>query len=109
MALLQDLRNYLFRNKTNLPVELDISHNGTEIEDEMEGPISVDDDANDLMATSEGLAATPLELVLYEVDAHDPTVFVTIMVTLAFTGLLASFIPARRVAKVDPATALHSE
>ncbi len=55
------------------------------------------------------LAASPLELVLYEVDAHDPVVFGIIVVTLAVTGLLASFIPARRVAKVDPATALHSE
>jgi predicted permease len=54
------------------------------------------------------LAATPLELVLYEVDAHDPMVFVTIVVTLAITGLLASFIPARRVTKVHPATALHA-
>lgn len=55
------------------------------------------------------LAAKPLELVLYEVDAHDPTVFGAIVVTLAVTGLLASFIPARRVTKVDPATALHAE
>ncbi len=55
------------------------------------------------------LAATPLQLVLYEVDAHDPVVFGTIVVTLALTGLVASFVPALRVTKVDPATALHSE
>ena len=55
------------------------------------------------------VAATPLQLVLYEVDAHDPVVFGAIAVTLAVTGLMASFIPALRVTKVDPATALHAE
>jgi len=55
------------------------------------------------------VAATPLELVLYEVDAHDPVVFGVIVVTLAVTGLVASLVPALRVTKVDPATALHAE
>ena len=55
------------------------------------------------------LLATPLQMVLFEVNARDPMVFGTIVVTLAATGLLASFIPARRVTKVDPATALHAE
>jgi ABC-type antimicrobial peptide transport system permease subunit len=56
-----------------------------------------------------GLATTPLQIVLFEVNARDPMVFGTIVVTLAVTGLLASFVPARRVTKVDPATALHAE
>ena len=55
------------------------------------------------------LMATPLQIVLFEVNARDPVVFGTIVVTLAVTGLLASFVPARRVTKVDPATALHAE
>ena len=55
------------------------------------------------------LMATPLQIVLFEVNARDPVVFGTIAATLAFTGFLASFVPARRVAKVDPATALHAE
>ncbi len=55
------------------------------------------------------LMATPLQMVLFEVNARDPMVFGTIVVTLAVTGLLASFIPARRVTKVHPATALHAE
>jgi ABC-type antimicrobial peptide transport system permease subunit len=31
------------------------------------------------------------------------------VVTLAVTGLVASLVPALRVTKVDPATALHAE
>jgi putative ABC transport system permease protein len=54
------------------------------------------------------LMATPLQIVLFEVNARDPMVFGTIVVVLAVTGLLASFVPARRVTKVDPATALHA-
>lgn len=52
------------------------------------------------------LAAGQLQMILFEVNARDPSVFAAVIVTLAFTGLLASFIPARRVTKVDPVTAL---
>ncbi len=55
------------------------------------------------------LAGGPLEIVMYDVSARDPLVFGITVFTLAATGLTASFIPARRVTKVDPATALHSE
>jgi len=51
----------------------------------------------------------PLQLVLYEVNGRDPAVFGTVAATLAMTCLLASFIPAYRVTKVDPVTALTSE
>ncbi len=53
------------------------------------------------------LATGPLQIVLYQVDAKDPMVFLLIVVTLGITGLLASFIPASRVTKVDPITALR--
>ena len=52
------------------------------------------------------LAAGQLQMILFEVNARDPSVFAAVIVTLAGTGLLASFIPARRVTKVDPVTAL---
>lgn len=55
------------------------------------------------------LMATPLQIVLFEVNARDPMVFGTIVLTLAATGFLASFVPALRVSKVDPAAALHAE
>jgi predicted permease len=55
------------------------------------------------------LAAGPLQTVLFEVDARDPVVFGVVVVTLASVGLLASFVPARRVSKVDAVVALDPE
>ena len=52
------------------------------------------------------LAAGPLQFVLFEVDARDPFVFGAVVATLGAVGVLASFIPARRVTTVDPVTAL---
>jgi hypothetical protein len=52
------------------------------------------------------LAAGQLQIVLFEVNARDPFVFATVIVTLAGAGLLASLVPARRVTKVDPVSAL---
>jgi predicted permease len=52
------------------------------------------------------LVAGQLQMLLFEVNARDPIVFATVVATLAVAGLLASFIPARRVTKVDPVTAL---
>jgi ABC-type antimicrobial peptide transport system permease subunit len=54
-------------------------------------------------------AVGPLQLVLYEMNGRDPTVFGLVATTLALTCLLASFVPAYRVTKVDPVTALTSE
>jgi predicted permease len=55
------------------------------------------------------LAANPLQALLYEVEARDPTVFGAVVLALAATGLLASFVPARRVTRVDPVAALNPE
>jgi ABC-type antimicrobial peptide transport system permease subunit len=54
-------------------------------------------------------AAEPLRVVLYYVDPHDPVVFTVVVIALALAGLTASFLPARRVTKVDPAVALSAE
>jgi predicted permease len=55
------------------------------------------------------LATTPLEIVLFEVNARDPIVFGIVVLALAVTGVLATFVPARRVTRLDPVMALSPE
>jgi putative ABC transport system permease protein len=55
------------------------------------------------------VVASPLQWILYEVNARDPWVFILVMLTLASVGLLASFIPARRATRVDPMVTLSAE
>jgi len=45
--------------------------------------------------------------LLYEVDTHDPLVFVTIPALVFGVALLASWIPTTRALRVDPASALR--
>ena len=45
--------------------------------------------------------------MLYQVSAHDATTFVLGPVIFLFTALLASYLPARRAARVDPTEALR--
>ena len=47
--------------------------------------------------------------VLYRVDPRDATVFAGVVAMLAVVSLLASLLPARRVAKIDPVKALATE
>jgi putative ABC transport system permease protein len=55
------------------------------------------------------LASGLLQPVLYHVDPRDTAVFLAVVATLAFASLLASFLPARRVTKIDPVVALAIE
>ena len=52
-------------------------------------------------------SARVLESLLYEVRSSDPVTFVGIVVVLALAVLLASWLPARRAARVQPLEALR--
>lgn len=47
--------------------------------------------------------------LLFEVKPTDPAVYVAVSVTLLLVALLASYLPARRAAKIDPLVALRDE
>jgi ABC-type lipoprotein release transport system permease subunit len=47
--------------------------------------------------------------LLFGVSPHDPATLAGAMVLLTAAGLLASYLPARRAAHVDPIVALRRE
>jgi ABC-type antimicrobial peptide transport system permease subunit len=55
------------------------------------------------------LASGALQPVLYHVNPRDVAVFVLVPATLALASLIASFLPARRVTKIDPVLALATD
>ena len=55
------------------------------------------------------LLARTVESFLYEVEARDPLVFATVAIVLGAVGFAATWIPARRAARVDPLNALRAE
>jgi macrolide transport system ATP-binding/permease protein len=56
------------------------------------------------------LAATVLiRKLLFDVRAWDASILAAVSLTLAFAALLASYLPARRAASVNPTEALHAE
>ena len=55
------------------------------------------------------LASGALQPVLYHVNPRDQVVFAGVVATLAISSLIATFLPARRVTKIDPVVALATE
>jgi ABC-type antimicrobial peptide transport system permease subunit len=55
------------------------------------------------------LGSGALQPVLYHVNPRDAVVFAVVVATLGSASLVASFLPARRVTKIDPVVALVSE
>ena len=67
-----------------------------------------------LVGTAAGLAGALvlgrlLKSLLFEVGPADSPTFIAVPMLLASTALLASYIPARRAAKIDPMVALRHE
>jgi len=52
-------------------------------------------------------ATSMMASLLYGVRPHDPAVFVSVPLVLFGVAALASFIPARRAARLDPIAALR--
>jgi len=62
-----------------------------------------------LLGIAASLAATRvLTAQLFGVTASDPLTFLVVAIGLGLVGVLASVVPARRAAGVDPTKALHS-
>jgi predicted permease len=55
------------------------------------------------------LVSGALQPVLYHVNPRDAMVFAAVTATLAVASLVATFLPARRVTKIDPVIALTGE
>jgi len=53
--------------------------------------------------------AQGMRMLLFGVSPTDPVMFALIVMILVGTGTLASFIPARRVTRIDPVSALRYE
>ena len=50
-----------------------------------------------------------LRSLLFQTDAHEPELFAMAAVVLAIVALMASYLPARRAARLDPLAALSRE
>ena len=62
-----------------------------------------------LGAVAAWIGTRALAALLFDVSAHDPAVFVTVALALLGAAIAASWIPAWRASRTDPASALRSE
>jgi putative ABC transport system permease protein len=53
------------------------------------------------------MASRVMRSLLYDVAPNDPSTFIAICVILSAVALVASYIPARRAARVDPLVAIR--
>jgi ABC-type antimicrobial peptide transport system permease subunit len=56
-----------------------------------------------------GLITRPMASLLMGVSSSDPVSFASVALLLLAVSALAAYIPARRIAKADPMTALRHE
>jgi putative ABC transport system permease protein len=47
--------------------------------------------------------------MLFRIEPTDPLTLASVVLTMVATGLVASYLPARRAARVDPLSLLKSE
>jgi ABC-type antimicrobial peptide transport system permease subunit len=62
------------------------------------------------VAIGTGLALAMSQLMtalLFEIRPYDPSTFVTVVMIVGLTALLATYLPARLAAKIDPAVILR--
>jgi len=50
-----------------------------------------------------------MRTLLFETTVNDPVTFIAVALMFLSVGFAASYVPARRVTKVDPLIALRSE
>jgi len=55
------------------------------------------------------IASQLLAQIVYQATPRDPSVLVGVMSTMAVLGLLASWMPAQRALRIDPAKLLREE
>jgi len=53
--------------------------------------------------------ARMLQSELFGASAFDPVVFVATAILLALAGVVATYVPARRAARIDPMSALRAD